>query len=112
MTEHAQSQVDQLFSPDLISPIAASEIPVGYRIRSLQSPDYEAGFLAVLNTPENTRVVSKAIFEHRFASMKPWDLVWSYVLVVVDSVDKVVGTGTLLLEMKLQALSFDISKQP
>jgi len=111
MIEHAQSHIDQLFSPDLISPIAASELPSGYHIRPLQSSDYEVGFLSVLNTPENAKAVSKALFERRFASMKPRDMAGSYVLVVVDNAGKIVGTGTLLLEMKLQALSFGLSEQ-
>lgn len=112
MVENDSSQSDPLFSPDLVPATATSALPTGYRLRPLQCADYEGGFLAILNAPENARAVSKAQFERRFAAMKPRDMAGSYVLVVLGDDGNIVGTGTLLLEMKLYARFTPRDQQP
>lgn len=98
------SQTESLFSPDLISPQTVSALPKGYMIRPLQCSDYDNGFLTILENPEAARAVDKAQFDRRFTAMKPRDMAGSHVLVVLGDDGRVVGIGTLVLEMKLYAL--------
>lgn len=100
------SSNEPLFSPTLISPEVAADLPDGYTIRPLQASDYYAGFLDVLRVLTTVGDVSEQQFASRFEEMKaPGGLgkgAGGYnVLVILNGDKKIVGTGALIVEKKL-----------
>ncbi|ERS98263.1 glucosamine-phosphate N-acetyltransferase [Sporothrix schenckii 1099-18] len=88
-----------LFGDDLVSPEVTSQLPQGYRIRSLRSTDFATGFLDCLRVLTTVGDITEAAFVERynyFAQQKGT----YYVLVIEDTVGKVVGTGALVVERK------------
>ena len=91
---------DTLFSPTLISPSVVSALPEGYTIRPLQRADYDLGFLDVLRVLTQVGDVSQEDFGQRFDHMKAGTGGY-HILVILDGEGKIVGTGALIVEVKL-----------
>ncbi|KAF1989137.1 putative glucosamine-phosphate N-acetyltransferase [Aulographum hederae CBS 113979] len=89
-----------LFSSTLISPTVLSALPEGYSCRPLQRSDYNIGFLDVLRVLTTVGDVSEEAFGERFDWFKNSAGGGYYVLVVLDAQEKIVGTGTLVVERK------------
>ena len=89
---------DTLFSPSLISPSVVSSLPEGYTIRPLQRADYGLGFLDVLRVLTHVGDVSQVDFVKQFDRMKTGGY---HILVILDGEGKIVGTGALIVEVKL-----------
>ncbi|GFF46609.1 glucosamine 6-phosphate N-acetyltransferase [Aspergillus lentulus] len=88
-----------LFSPSLISPDVLAVLPTDYTIRPLCRSDYKRGYLDVL------RVLTTVgdITEEQWNSRYEWIRARSdeyYLLVVCDGEDRIVGTGSLIVERK------------
>lgn len=88
-----------LFSPSLISPDVLAVLPSDYTIRPLRRSDYQRGYLDVL------RVLTTVgdITEEQWNSRYEWIRARSdeyYLLVVCDGEDRIVGTGSLIVERK------------
>ena len=98
---------DTLFSPSLISPSVVSALPEGYTIRPLQRTDYGLGFLDVLRVLTHVGDVSQEDFGKRFDHMKAGAGGY-HVLVILNGEGKIVGTGALIVEVKLYEGSSNI----
>ena len=101
-TTNGNSNVDAdtLFSPNLISPSVVSALPEGYTIRPLQRADYNTGFLDVLRVLTHVGDVSQEDFGKRLDHMKASGGGY-HVLVILNGEGKIVGTGALIVEVKL-----------
>lgn len=95
---------NQSFSPDLLSKDVAASLPEGYSMRPLQRDDHSAGFLDVLRVLTTVGDVDGPAFEQQFDAMRA--AAGSYhVLVILDGKGRIVGTGALIVERKLQVQS-------
>lgn len=88
-----------LFSSSLISPEVIAAIPTDYTIRPLRRSDYHRGYLDVLRVLTSVGDISEDQWNSRY------DWIASradeyYLLVVCDGADRVVSTGSLLVERK------------
>ncbi|ODQ56281.1 glucosamine 6-phosphate N-acetyltransferase [Saitoella complicata NRRL Y-17804] len=90
---------EYLFSPDLISPNVKANLPKGYTCRPLSNKDYGRGFLDVLKVLTTVGDISEKMYLARFNWMKARNDSY-YLLVIVDQNDRIVGSGTLLIERK------------
>ncbi|XP_068681384.1 glucosamine 6-phosphate N-acetyltransferase-like [Montipora capricornis] len=69
-------------------------------LRPLCSGDYEKGFVSLLSQLTKVGDVTKEMFLKRFHAMKSCPSTY-YIIVVEDTkLEKIVGTGTLILEQK------------
>ena len=89
-----------LFSPSLISPAVKSALPPSYTMRPLQRTDYGAGFLDVLKVLTTVGDISEEKWMERYDWMAKRGDEY-FVLVICDGDEKVVGTGTVVVERKL-----------
>ena len=88
-----------LFPSSLISPEIIAILPTDYTIRPLRRSDYHRGYLDVLRVLTTVGDISPEQWDARF------DWICSrndeyYLLVVCDGDDRVVGTGSLIVERK------------
>jgi glucosamine-phosphate N-acetyltransferase len=88
-----------LFSSALISPEVIAAIPTDYTVRPLRRSDYHRGYLEVLRVLTSVGDVSEDQWNRRY------DWICSradeyFLLVVCDGADRVVGTGSLIVERK------------
>ena len=91
---------DFLFAPSWISPTVQEALPEGYTMRPLRRADFDNGFLDVLRVMTVVGDVTKEQFEERFDEMKGSKGRY-YVLVILDAAEKIVGTGSIVIESKL-----------
>lgn len=93
-TEH------DLFPNDMICPDVRASLPADYSIRPLRKSDYDSGFLETLTELSEVGDLSRHEFDKGFDIMKQAGIY--YILVICDNtIDKVVATGTLVIEQKL-----------
>ncbi len=107
-----------LFDPSLISSSVSSSLPESYTIRPLQQSDFHVGFLDVLRVLTTVGEVTEERWKQRYEWMRRRneDVEGSdtgggsdkkaaargeYFILVIWDGQKVVGTGTLLVERKL-----------
>lgn len=93
-----------LFDPRLLT-ASSNKIPDNITIRPLQISDHAKGYDSILQqlSPENEPPLSTDSFNRQFKIMASCDPKVYYVVVMVDtsaSSEKVIGTGTLLVEAK------------
>lgn len=100
MASLTSTPADMLFAPTLISPEVAKALPEGYTIRPLQRNDHSAGVLDVLRVLTTVGEVSPEAFVKRFDAMKAAAGCY-HTIVIIDAGGKIVGTGALVVEMKL-----------
>ena len=88
-----------LFPSTLVSPEVIAAIPTDYTIRPIRRSDYNRGYLDVLRVLTTVGEISAEQWDARY------DWISSradeyYLLVVCDGADRVVGTGSLIVERK------------
>ncbi|KAF8656666.1 hypothetical protein AX16_002469 [Volvariella volvacea WC 439] len=94
------SELDLLFSPELISFQVKSELPPDLHIRPLASTDYHRGHLSVLSVLTAAPDVGEAAWVSQFNFLRSTSLTY-YTLVIVDKpTDRIVAVGSVLLERK------------
>ncbi|KAL4917759.1 acyl-CoA N-acyltransferase [Aspergillus aurantiobrunneus] len=96
----ASTQEEQpLFSTTLISPSVSSALPPGYTIRPVKRSDFHRGYLDVLRVLTTVGDVSEEAWNKRFDWISSRNDEY-YLLVIVDDQDKIVATGSLVVERK------------
>jgi glucosamine-phosphate N-acetyltransferase len=88
-----------LFSASLISPEVAASLPEGYTIRPVRRSDYKRGFLDVLRVLTTVGDITEEQWSERFDWISARNDEY-YLLVICDNNDRVVGTGSLIVERK------------
>ncbi|KKK14070.1 hypothetical protein P175DRAFT_0503723 [Aspergillus ochraceoroseus IBT 24754] len=88
-----------LFSTSLISPEVASVLPEGYKIRPACRSDYQRGYLDVLRVLTTVGEISESQWNQRYDWISARNDEY-YLLVVCDGEDRIVGTGSLIVERK------------
>ncbi|KAJ5860173.1 uncharacterized protein N7529_007483 [Penicillium soppii] len=88
-----------LFPSTLISPEVIAELPENYTIRPLRRSDYNRGYLDVLRVLTTVGDISEDDWNKRYAWITSRNDEY-YMLVVCDGEDRVVGTGSLIVERK------------
>jgi glucosamine-phosphate N-acetyltransferase len=86
-----------LFPLELISEEIASSFPDTYKIRPLEREDYHKGFFECIQVLTSTGDVSEERFHERYDWMKNEGKGIHYFL-VIEHDDRIVGTGTLMVE--------------
>ena len=94
------AQEKPLFSPSLTSPTVQSQLPSSYTCRPLRRSDYHSGFLDVLRVLTTVGDVSEAQWNERYDWMSARNDEY-FLLCILNGEDKIVGTGTLVVERKL-----------
>jgi len=98
----ASSQQEQtLFPSTLIPPKAQENLPQNILIRPLQRTDFQRGHLAVLAHLAPVGDTQEEMWVEQFEWMKRCNGTYYVVVLVDESRDVIVGTGTLMLERKL-----------
>lgn len=97
---------DLIFDPDVISSEIKALYPAGYTIRPLARDDYHRGFFKCLQDLTWTGEITEDRFNERFDWQKAHGQGWYYCVVIVDAADRIVGTGTVVVEKKLLLSSF------
>ena len=98
-TVHLATDEQPLFSLEFISPEVQAVLPEGYTIRPLRRSDYHTGYLDVLRVLTSVGEFSVEQWNERYDWMKQRN--GEYFLVVIcDGNDRVVGTGSLIVERK------------
>ena len=94
--------LDFLFDSSLISPEIRADYPAGYNIRPLARDDHKRGFFECLQALTFTGEISEAQYLDRFDWHKRHGQGWYYCVVIVEeATDRIVGTGTVVVERKL-----------
>lgn len=97
---------EPLFSPSLISPSVAAELPENYTIRPLRRSDYHQGFLDVLRVLTTVGDISEQKWNERYEWMSKRNDEY-FLLCILDGSGKgvgegrIVGTGAVVVERKL-----------
>lgn len=88
-----------LFPSALISPEVISALPTDYTIRPLRRSDYQRGYLDVLRVLTTVGEITEEQWNRRYDWIRSRNDEY-YMLVVCDGADRVVGTGSLIVERK------------
>lgn len=88
-----------LFPASLISPDVISALPPDYTIRPLRRSDYNRGYLDVLRVLTTVGEISEEQWDQRYDWIRARNDEY-YMLVICDGADRVVGTGSLIVERK------------
>lgn len=88
-----------LFPSTLISPEVLSVLPTDYTIRPLRRSDYKRGYLDVLRVLTTVGEISEEQWDKRYDWIASRNDEY-YLLVVCDGADRIVGTGSLIVERK------------
>ncbi|KAI9370666.1 L-Aspartase-like protein [Aspergillus egyptiacus] len=99
MSPSIKETENPLFSPSLISPAVASALPSGYTIRPLLRSDFHRGYLDVLRVLTTVGDISEDAWNKRYDWISARNDEY-YMLVICDEQDRVVGTGSLIVERK------------
>ncbi|RAL11017.1 glucosamine 6-phosphate N-acetyltransferase [Aspergillus homomorphus CBS 101889] len=94
-TEHD----DLLFPTTLISPEVVSVLPENYTIRPVRRSDYQRGYLDVLRVLTTVGDITEAQWNQRYDWISSRNDEY-YLLVICDGSDRIVGTGSLIVERK------------
>jgi len=96
-----------LFSPSLISPSVAAELPENYTIRPLRRSDYHHGFLDVLRVLTTVGDITEEKWNERYDWVSKRNDEY-FLLCILDGKSRdeagegrIVGTGAVLVERKL-----------
>ena len=100
MASHSKTPAQDLFHNSLISPTIAARLAPTYILRPLRKSDYAAGFLDCLQHLTKVGDISEAAWNERYDWMATKGE-GTYYIVVIENADKVIGTGTLIVERKL-----------
>ena len=96
----AESKDDApLFPTTLISPSVAAELPEGYKIRPVRRSDYSRGYLDVLRVLTTVGTITEEQWNKRYDWISSRNDEY-YLLVICDGEDRIVGTGSLIVERK------------
>ena len=93
------------FPPSLISPTIAASFPDSYTIRPLERADYAKGFLHCLKVLSDVGEVTEEQFNERYDWVDQHGKGVHY-HVVIEHESRIVGTGALIVERKLQVFYF------
>jgi glucosamine-phosphate N-acetyltransferase len=88
-----------LFPSTLISPEVIALLPEDYTIRPLRRSDYNRGYLDVLRVLTTVGEITEEMWNQRYEWIVSRNDEY-YMLVVCDGEDRVVGTGSLIVERK------------
>ncbi|RDB26613.1 Glucosamine 6-phosphate N-acetyltransferase 1 [Hypsizygus marmoreus] len=96
------SELDLLFSPDIISLEVKSALHPDVHIRPLASTDYKRGHLSVLSVLTAAPDPGEAAWVSHFEALRASGSTY-YTLVIVDKrTDRIAGVGTVFIERKFQ----------
>lgn len=90
---------EPLFSPSLISPEVVSTLPAGFTIRPLHRHDFKKGYLDCLRVLTWVGDLSEEEWNSRYDEMAR--ATGTYYLLALEYEDRIVGTGSLVVERKL-----------
>ena len=90
---------ESLYSNSLISDEVKASLPEGYTVRSLERADIAKGFLDCLRVLTWVGDLTEEQFYERYDEMKQSN--GTYYLTVIEHENKIVGTGSLIVEKKL-----------
>jgi len=96
----SSQQEPTLFPSTLIPPKAEENLPQNILIRPLQRTDFQRGHLAVLAHLAPVGDTTEEMWVEQFEWMKRCNGTYYVVVLVDESRDVIVGTGTLMLERK------------
>ncbi|CAG8365198.1 unnamed protein product [Penicillium salamii] len=88
-----------LFPATLISPEVIAALPQDYTIRPLRRSDYNRGYLDVLRVLTTVGEITEEAWNKRYEWITSRNDEY-YMLVVCDGEDRIVGTGSLIVERK------------
>lgn len=88
-----------LFPASLISPEIIAVLPEDYTIRPLRRSDFKRGYLDVLRVLTTVGEISEDQWNQRYDWIASRNDEY-YMLVVCDGEDRIVGTGSLIVERK------------
>lgn len=88
-----------LFPTSLISAEVAAQLPEDYTIRPLRRSDFKRGYLDVLRVLTTVGDITEEAWDKRFDWISSRNDEY-YLLVIIDGKDRVVGTGSLIVERK------------
>ncbi|PYH97668.1 acyl-CoA N-acyltransferase [Aspergillus ellipticus CBS 707.79] len=88
-----------LFPTTLISPEVVAALPENYTIRPVRRSDYKLGFLDVLRVLTTVGDITEEQWNQRYDWISSRNDEY-YLLVICDSEDNIVGTGSLIVERK------------
>jgi glucosamine-phosphate N-acetyltransferase len=88
-----------IFNPGLISEKVLADLPEGYDMRPLCRSDYHRGYMEVLRVIGRSGWIGEDIWEERCEWLRSRTDTY-FVLVVIDASDRVVASGTVMLERK------------
>jgi glucosamine-phosphate N-acetyltransferase len=91
-----------LFDPSLLSPKTQTSLPSNLLIRPLSSSDFKSGHLNVLSVLTHVGDITEEMWNERFEEMVGCKGTY-FIVVIVENYtsEKIVGTGTLVVERKL-----------
>jgi glucosamine-phosphate N-acetyltransferase len=90
-----------LFPESLISSKVKEALPEGFRCRPLQRSDFKHGHLDVLGDLAHIGGITEEMWIERYDAMKRSNGTYFVAVIVDEKRDKIVGTGTLIVEKKL-----------
>ncbi|PYH45364.1 fumarate hydratase [Aspergillus saccharolyticus JOP 1030-1] len=90
---------DLLFPTTLISPEVVAALPENYTIRPVRRSDYQRGYLDVLRVLTTVGDITEEQWNQRYDWISSRNDEY-YLLVVCDGTDRIVGTGSLIVERK------------
>ncbi|PYI03482.1 acyl-CoA N-acyltransferase [Aspergillus sclerotiicarbonarius CBS 121057] len=88
-----------LFPTSLISPEVAAILPENYKIRPVRRSDYQRGYLDVLRVLTTVGDITEEQWNQRYDWISSRNDEY-YLIVICDGEDRIVGTGSLLVERK------------
>lgn len=95
-----EAQTDgPLFPSSLISPDVIALLPTDYTIRPMRRSDYNRGYLDVLRVLTTVGDIGEEAWNKRYEWITSRNDEY-YMLVVCDGADRIVGTGSLIVERK------------
>lgn len=90
---------EPLFSSSLISDEVVSSLPTGFSIRPLHRQDFKKGYLDCLRVLTWVGDLTEEEWNSRFDEMAR--ATGTYYLLALEHKDRIVGTGSLVVERKL-----------
>ncbi|KAF9465937.1 acyl-CoA N-acyltransferase [Collybia nuda] len=96
------SELDLLFSPDLISHEVKSQLHADVHVRPLASTDYRRGHLQVLSILTKTEDPGESAWVAHFNSLRALPRTYYTIVMVDKTTDLIAGVGTVFIERKFQ----------
>lgn len=95
----ATHQSDSIFSPSLIPAEVSSSFPEGFTIRPVRKADFNNGYLDCLRVLTWVGDITEEEWDERYDEMRR--ATGTYYLLAIEHKNRVVGTGSLIVERKL-----------